>query len=749
MNLRLVTNIKNQQTLTRSLIAISIFTSLASENSIVNGQPKSSLVSIPNQAGQNRSAPQHLAQILPNLVPIKIETSPLNSILDPALVPIPNNTSTIAPANAPVSPRLKQNADPRYLISPQALAPQQVDPFSTQFVLNGNRISHFTNTYTAADYEWGNFRTTDLNLNVHQLLAATNTQSVTTDRVLRVNSKIEIGGVHSVAQHHDIAIAVARPQTLVGVRQQISLDANCLDGSGRICSYLPGLKIDDSTIDQQRLQPTGVRITSQFGDPIAPTDVTAIRQAGFQGGATSYGLDLYFPAVGVVPPTNSAPPVLTGSRREDLTTGVAVNYSWMNQDFATNGVESTLGRTIRSINYINGDRNQLLNAAVQAVSQIFPAAQPQIASGKPGAAIVVNPNLFRAANSIRIPDRSLTLYQMGTGYATSRGDDPKIPPGASHQAIWVGLSPVVEREFTRDYYYVTRKAPTIINSGGGEGGNVPVDVNLNNFGFNSGGLQNAYGQGYVTVYNRDVDRYDVDIIRQRTDYYPHLSLTGSSLTENTLWRYYTGAILNIGGQSQPTQAIKAYVGTDYSIVNPRGLSFSVGGIGYLNPDPEYYSHLFANATQTIPLGTSQRHNLAIGFNANYIIDGATTIQSTPVRSTQSSINAGLTANLGDFSIGGTQFFGNLLPDAVDTKTLLNIGWKINNRINIGAFYSPFDRNISTNPYGANLSFTLAPESNAKLYIGWNAAEINFRRTIGSTANLFRDNTFSLSVRNEF
>jgi hypothetical protein len=343
MNLRLVTNIKNHHKFTHSSIAIAIFTSLASGNSAVNGQPKLFL-------GQTKPAPPQITQVLPSLIPQKIEISPLNSILDPDLILTPNNTPAIAPANAPINPQLKQKLDPRYLIAPQVLAPQQVDPFSTQFVLNGNRISHFTNTHTAADYEWGNFRTTDLNLNVHQLFRASNTQSVTADRVLRVNSKIEIGGVHSVAQHHDIAIAVAQPQTLVGVRQQISLDANCLDGSGRTCTYLPGLKIDDSTIDRQRLQPTGVSITSQFGDPIAPMDVTAIRQAGFQGGATNYGLDLYFPAVGVVAPTNSAPPVLTGSRREDLTTGVAVNYSWMNQDFATNGVESTLGRTIRSIN---------------------------------------------------------------------------------------------------------------------------------------------------------------------------------------------------------------------------------------------------------------------------------------------------------------------------------------------------------------------------------------------------------------
>jgi hypothetical protein len=690
-----------------------------------------------------------IAPIISLPLPQITQIIPLNSILTPELIPAPNNAPAVPALNTPTPPQ--QQRDPRFILTPKELEAQVVDPFSTQFVVNGNKISHLTTTVANAGYESGNFRTSDLSFDVYKLIGAKNIQSVTIDRVVRVNSQLEVTGVRSVTQQQDITVSVSQPQTLLGFRQQISLDGNCLDGSGRTCTYLPGIKIDDSAIDRNKLQPTGVNITSQFGDVISPTAVAAIRQPGFQGGANgaNYGIDLNLPAVGLVSPPPGTPIVLTGERQEKISTGVAVNYTRLNQDFATNGKESTLGRTIRSLNYINGDRNQLLNLAVTAVGQILPAVQPRIDPGESGARIVVNPNLYRAANAVRIPDSSLTVYQAGAGYAVSRGSDAKVPPGATHQAVWVGLSPIVEREFGKDYRYITLRDPRIVSSSGGEGGNVPVAVNLNNFGFNSSGLQNAYGQGYVTVFNRDVARVDVETIRQRTDYYPHISFTGTNLTENTLWRYFTGAIVNAGFEPKTTQNIKAYIGTDYSIVNPRGLSFSLGGVGYVNPDPEYYSQLFANANQSISIGSNPRHNLVVGVNANYIVDGSVKIQSLPVRSSQSFVNAGLAVNLGDVSVGGTQFFGNLLSESVESKTIFNAGWKISDRLKVGGFLTAFDRNVSKNPFGASLSYDLDSNANSTLYLGWNAAEIDFRRSLGPTANIYKDNTVSVSLRYGF
>ncbi len=677
--------------------------------------------------------------------------TPINSILTPELIVPPTNTPAVPSPNAPVTPKPTNSLrDPRYILPPRLLDPNTVDPFSNQFILNGDKVSQGTGTVVKTGFESGNFRSSDLNFNIYKVIGVENIQSVTSDNVVRVSSKIESVGVRSVERERNIIATVSKPQTLLGVREQISLDADCLDGSGRTCTFLPGITIDQTNLNRQ-LQPTSVNFTSQLGDVLTPASVAAIRQEGFQGGANGQlaGIDLNIPAIGLVTTPWSANPTLTGSRREDISSAVAVNYTRMNQNFATNGVESVLGRTIRSVNYINLERNQAVNAGIQALGQVLPEFQPSIAPGKPGARIVVNPNLYRAANAIRIPDNSQTVYQAGTGYAASQGRDPKIPPGATHNALWIGLSPVVDRELIRDYYYVTRRDPQIVNSGGGEGGSVPVAVNINNFGFNSASLQNAYGQGYVTVYNRDVDRVDVETLRQRTDYYPHLSFSGVSMGENNLWRYYTGAIVSLDAPAKVNQNIKAYVGTDFSVVNPYGFSFGLGGIGYLNPDPEYATQLYANATQSIGLGANPRNNLAIGINANYIADGVIKVQSLPVRSAQSFVSAGMNVNIGDISVGGTQFVGGALPDAVDTKTLVTLGWKVTDRLNVGAFYTVADRNISTNPYGVNLSYALDPSSNSMLYLGWNAAEIDFRRTLGENSNIYRDNTFTMSIRYGF
>jgi hypothetical protein len=683
--------------------------------------------------------PMPLSPSLSSLLP-QGKYLPLNSILTSEPILAPNNTPAIPLIAAP-KPILSQDA--HYIIPPQAVDPQLVDPFSTQFILNGDKISHLTPTVVKTGFESGNFRTSDLNFNIYQVIKADNIQSVTTDSVVRVNSRIESVGVRSVAQNRDITTTTSKPQTLLGVRQQVSLTANCQDNSGQTCTYLPGITIDESTIDPRTLQPTSVKITSQYGDVISPASVAAIAQPGFQSGTNGeqFGIDLYLPALGLVATSWSKNSPATGMRREDIQTAIAVNYTKMNRDFATNGVESTLSQTIRSINYINGDRHQLQSLVVQALGQVLPEAQIGIAPGTPGARIVVNPNLYRVANALRIPDNSQTIYQAGTSVALSRGKDPNSLPGAKSQAIWIGLSPVIERKFTNNYYYVTRTSPEIVSSGGGEGG-IPVAVNLNNLGFNSGNLPNPYSQAYVAVYNQNVDRFDIETQNQHTDYYPHLSFTGVNMSENSLWRYYTGAIAPIGSQSP----IKAYVGTDYAIATKQGLSISLGGISYLNPDPEYATQFFANAIQSIRLGENPRHSLTIGANANYIVNGTITIESIPVRSTQSYVNAGVTIELGDVSIGGTQFFGNLLPESTESKTIFNVGWKITEGLNVGAFYTAADRNISTNPYGVSLSLALNPNSNSLLYLGWNVAQIDFQRTLGPNANAYRDNTFTASVR---
>lgn len=685
------------------------------------------------------------------IVPI-VSIPSLSSLIPPSTAIVPIDTAVftpiLAPNNSPAVPLLNSpQIDSRYILPPRSLAPQTIDPFATQFILNGDKISHLTPTVIKGGLESGSFRNYDFSFNTYRILSANTVQSVTRDSVVRSHTSIATAGIKSSEGDRVITTITAKPQTLLGVRQQISIDAACQDGSGRTCAYLPGVTIDQSNLDARTLQPTGAKLTSQFGDVISPATVAASRQPGFQTDANGnlYGIDLYLPALGTVTSPWSQTAPSTGSRREVVSATVAINYTQMEQKFATNGRESILGRTIRSLVYIDNDRHQLLNLAAQGLSRFLPELQPTIAPGTPGAKISVNPNIYRVANAIRLPDRSHTIYQSGIGYAI--GPTPANPtlPGASYQSIWLGLSPVIDRQVSQDYYYVTRANPQIVAARGGEGGNLPVSVNFNNQGFNATSLLNPYAQAYVTVYNRNVDRYDISTIRQRTDYYPHVSLTGAQINGSGLWRYYTGAIATIDAPAP----LKAYIGTDYSIATDRGLTIGVGGVAYLNPDPEHTSQLFAIASQSISLGSNPRHHLTVGANVNYIADGTILLQSIPIRTTQSYVNAGVAVNLGNISFGGTQFIGDLLPGSTQSKTVANIGWKVTDRLNVGAFYTLADRNTTTNPIGISASAILDPQSNSILSIGWNTTAIDFRSTLGTNANLFRDNTLSIFIRSGF
>jgi hypothetical protein len=48
-----------------------------------------------------------------------------------------------------------------------------------------------------------------------------------------------------------------------------------------------------------------------------------------------------------------------------------------------------------------------------------------------------------------------------------------------------------------------------------------------------------------------------------------------------------------------------------------------------------------------------------------------------------------------------------------------------------------------------LSYDLDSSSASSIYLGWNSAEIDFRRTLGPTANIYKDNTVSVFIKYGF
>jgi len=119
----------------------------------------------------------------------------------------------------------------------------------------------------------------------------------------------------------------------------------------------------------------------------------------------------------------------------------------------------------------------------------------------------------------------------------------------------------------------------------------------------------------LTSLSQDVNFVRESVYLEKVSYYPHLSLTSNRTGLEDMFRYYAGAIAS--------EEVKAYLGADYTAKAAGGWNFRIGGLGYLNPDRDYYSQLWGNASKTIRLG--KKANLVLATGLNYAIDRETKI----------------------------------------------------------------------------------------------------------------------------
>jgi hypothetical protein len=78
----------------------------------------------------------------------------------------------------------------------------------------------------------------------------------------------------------------------------------------------------------------------------------------------------------------------------------------------------------------------------------LPDAKPTVSPGKKGGSTAINRNLLLSANNNRIPESSFTAYYAGVGRAST----PKAKQllTANYQGVWVGFSPVIERNIVNN-----------------------------------------------------------------------------------------------------------------------------------------------------------------------------------------------------------------------------------------------------------------------------------------------------------
>ena len=638
--------------------------------------------------------------------------------------------------------------DPDYLIPPRIAPEDQVEPSTTTVPLNDTPINHLT------EWDFSASGTVAETIDSNPVFSGTLkldsqiTESLTRTNIYTVDQQGRYFQLRTIPLEREVTTTTTEPQTLTGLQLQMSLTGACLFESAiteQQCTYTPGLVIDRDSIDPQFLVPTRIFQTSQVGDIVTPESFAAIQLPGFQRGANGQeiGVDLYFPNVGGFP-GNSQSQQTQIEREEEIDYTIAGTISQVRQIVKANDTEAVLGRTIRGITILGTDQNRLTNTALQLGAQILPDVVPELSGSSNPVNNNINRNLFLAANNTRLPTSSFTIYSAGIGRAASLTDDitqlSEIP-SANYNSLWLGLSPVIERSFsTGQVFYRPLSEPRLLSSSGAEGGsqsNVELLSVVNNQSFSTANLQNFYAQIYLDFFTQDVDYISESIYRESTSYFPHLSFTGNVTNSQDVIRYYAGVIAS--------EEVKAYAGADYTRNTPSGWNFQAGGVGYLNPDRDYYSQLWGSVSKKLSLG--QDADLILASGLNYALDRETQIGDVVSISPASTLTASARLNWGGVSFGLTNYFGGILPNSYENKLLADLTVNLTNNLRLSAYFAPIDQNTSRSPYGASLLWQLGDGNDSPTFaVNWQNQEYDYGSDPFGNNLSVQDNIFTVQFR---
>ncbi|MEB3885565.1 hypothetical protein [Lyngbya sp. CCY1209] len=664
-------------------------------------------------------------------------------------------SSNLASEPEPPNPGLNKTpkpspppSDPHYLIPPRVAPDDQISTLTTSLLLNDVPISHLTEWQVSGVQAFANTTNSDIVLDGTFKLHSEVIESLSRTNIYRVDQRGTYLQLRTVPLERRVKTTTTEPQTMNGLEIQMSLTGACFfpdaPSEGQ-CTYMPGLVIDRNSIDPELFVPTRVFQTSQVGDVLEPETFAFMQLPGFQGGTSSQpiGVDFYFPNSGAFP-GNSQSQRAEIDREEEIDYTIAGTFSRVRQVVKANDTEAVLGRTIHGFTLFWDDENRWLNTVIQAGAQFLPDVIPDLEGSENPANTRINRNLFLAPNNTRLPSGSFTIYSAGLGRAESLTPDIQSVseiPRAGYHSVWLGLSPVIDRNFEDDriFYQPTGPQRAISRAGaeGGEDANVELLSAVNQDLFSTANLQNFYAQVYLSFLQQDVNFIRESIYREEMQYYPHLSLTGNWTGSQDIFRYYTGVIAS--------ETLKVYLGADYTRTTTDGWSFRGGAIGYLNPDRDYYSQIFGDVAKRFRLGKNA--NFTVSGFFNYAIDRETRIGDIVSISPASELALSGRFNWGILSLGVTNYFGDILPNSYDDRLLIEFSVRPVDTLTLSGYVAPIDKTSSRSLYGATVFWKLKNQPNSPtLSVSWQYQEYDYGNDVFGNNLLVTDNIFTILFR---
>jgi hypothetical protein len=566
-------------------------------------------------------------------------------------------------------------------------------------------INHLTKEVVDSQLLFGNDRSENFYTNALYQVDSQVIQSLSQNNIFTSDFKADYIQLRTLNQKREISINQSEPQTLRGFKTQQTFIGPCelinnnASTANQQCTLLPPLVVDSNSIEPRFLIPTRIEQKGQIGDVISPETLAIIKQPGWQnvGAKGEYtGIDLYFPNTGATP-GNSQSNQTSISRKENIDTTYNLGYYRVRQIIKTNAEKSVIGRTFKGIGLILNDENWLLNPALGAVGEILPDVKPSLSGLTENANTNINKNLFNAANNIRTPANSFVIYQGGVGeaeHSKKNANNSRSSPSAIFNSVWLGMSPVTSRSFSQDYRYIaTGEEKTTLRSGG-EGGvnsNVSFALATNENGIsnsiNSANLNNFYIQAYMSFLARDINSVTTNTLTEKTNYYPHLSLTGDITTYNGALRYYGGAIA--------ANQVKLYLGGDYTR-NWDNWLLNVGAIAYDHGDKDYYSKTEGSLLKQFRLNSKTNLGLFTEFRYAWDRDKDNFLDN-PV---DNFVSVGTNVNFHKVSLRASQLL-DLLPDSTGNKIQASLTTALGNSTSLTAYFSP-QRNLDN--YGISSQY---------------------------------------------
>lgn len=202
-------------------------------------------------------------------------------------------------------------------------------------------------------------------------------------------------------------------------------------------------------------------------------------------------------------------------------------------------------------------------------------------------------------------------------------------------------------------------------------------------------------------------------------------------------RYYAGVIAS--------EEAKFYLGGDYTISTINGWSFRAGGIGYINPDRDYYSQLFGNVAKRFRISKNANFTLSTFFN--YAIDRDTRIGDIINNSPASELAASARLNWGIASVGVTYYFGDILPNSFEDRLLLEFSIRPLKTVTFSGYIAPVDETSNRSVYGASATWRLNNKNNSPtLSLNWQNQEYDYGKDPFGNNLIVDDNIFIVLFR---